>query len=273
MSGKYWTASWNCILGCEKCSPGCRNCWALSMVRRGITQITPYGDACLKALGGNYTWAGETALIEDAINKPLHWREPRTIAPNWLGDMWRRDVPDGWVESVIDVAQQAPQHHYLFLTKQIQDMERHLSILPRSTDAWPDNHWHGLTICNQAEADAKIPHLYRILGKRWLSIEPLLERLCLDEWLYDTEVHAVPTDDPDDGFVPYEHHIGVQLHWVVVGAETGPGARECKPEWVQSIVDQCAAAGVPCWVKKAPGGLDPGEVTRPWPREKPAGMP
>ena len=109
--------------------------------------------------------------------------------------------------------------------------------------------WAGLTVCNQDEVE-KIRYLQRIKGNRWLSVEPLLSRIDLKGILAS-------------------YYKGVD--WVCTGAETGPGARPCDPAWIQSIVDQCQVAGVPVWVKQAPGGLDRDGVKYPWPREWPKG--
>jgi protein gp37 len=258
-AGKYWSASWNPIIGCEKCSPGCRACWALSMVKRAAAQDTEYGRICREALGrGQRDWSDGAVLYGKALNKPSRWRKPRTIAVSWLGDMWRREVPFEWIEAVITEATCAPQHQYLFLTKRSADMEARLwTHLNRRG---PDNWLFGASVCNQAEADEKIPHLLRVPGRRWLSVEPLLSEVDIEPFLYESKGRLIDTPDGQRSRVWKQ-----MIHWVVVGAETGPGARPCDPAWVQNIVDQCQSAGVPVWVKQAPGG--------PWPRERPEGMP
>ncbi len=256
MSGKYWTP-WNCILGCKKVSPGCRNCWALSMMKRGAAQNTKYGRDCRGALNANrQEWLGAAVLRDEALNKPLRWKRPRTVAVNWLGDMWRPEVPWGWKAFILSKAIKASQHQYLFLTKRPEELAGDLTSSDLS-----DNWWFGASVCNQAEADEKIPHLLRIPGQRWLSLEPLLGPVDLLRLFGGTSLEPGPA----------LHALNSAFDWVVVGAETGSGARRCDPAWVLSIVKQCKAAGIPCWVKRAGPPVD--YLWTSWPRQKPAGMP
>lgn len=277
--GKYWDVSWNPIVGCKKCSPGCRRCWALSTMLRlcayGQPLAHPYDAA--GAINSKSDWSGKHFLIERWLEKPLHWKRPRTIAVGWLGDMWREEVPQDWIRFVLDVAKEAAQHHYLFLTKRPENMLTHLYHPITEHRNW----WHGLTVCNQDEAGKKIPHLLEILGKRWLSMEPLLGPIDLR-----LRCPACGYTARDCG-IHMDHRLcgkpePNRIDWVVVGGETGPRARPCDPAWVRSIVSQCQDAGVPVWVKQAPDPVKSqtegysdiiSGKTFPWPREKPAGMP
>uniref|UniRef100_A0A6H2A2Y1 Methyltransferase n=1 Tax=viral metagenome TaxID=1070528 RepID=A0A6H2A2Y1_9ZZZZ len=190
-------------------------------------------------------WTGKHVLIERWLDKPMHWRKPRVVAAGWLGDMWLAD--NALLDRMMPIATrpECGKHQFLVLTKRAEMMEakaRRGYSIPYS------NHWFGATVCNQAEADKQIPHLLRIPGKRWLCIEPLLESVDLSAFLGGPYMSI-------SGPVPEGYNAGIS--WVVVGQETGPGARPAKPEWIQSVIDQCHAAGVPCWTKALPLGVEP----------------
>jgi protein gp37 len=97
--------------------------------------------------------------------------------------------------------------------------------------------WLGITAENQARLSERLPHLLKVPGNRFLSLEPLLGEIDL----FDDEFTQTGRALFPSGYNPFD--------WVIVGCETGPGRRECKIEWIESVVDQCKEAGVPCWVK------------------------
>lgn len=226
---------------CQKISPGCVRCYAETMQRRGLpyngTRL-PYDARSLDLL--------EPYLDEKELLAPLRWRKPCTVFPcsqtDMFGDWW----PDEFRDRMFAVMA-ITQHRYMVLTKRADRMERYFgtvhahglrrfddvrkwirltsSVLAPEID-WPlPNLWLGVSVENQEQADKRIPHLLRTpAAVRFLSCEPLLEDL---------------------GKLDL-----TGIHWVIVGGESGPGARRCNLDWIRSIVRQCKAAGVPPFVKQ-----------------------
>jgi len=176
--------------------------------------------------------------MDEELTAPMRLKKPAQIGVQFMGDLFHEDVPESFICSVLEHAAEATQHTFLFLTKR---PDRMLEISGRP---WYGHHiphfWLGVTVCNQAEADAKIPVLLSIpAAVRWLSVEPMLSNV----W--------VPTS-----YMP-------RLQWVVVGCESGPRRRPCNIEWVRSVVAQCKAAGVPVFVKQLDiGGKVISELTQ-----------
>jgi protein gp37 len=185
-------------------------------------------------------WSGKHAFIPEWLDKPLHWRKPRVVAVNWLGDMWRRKVPLRWIDRVLEVIQATPQHQYLCLTKRACNLDHMLYATSVDSGArvlgggdYLPNLWLGATVCNQREEKDATMYLCRngLPGFHlWLSVEPMLGPVDVHWWL---------------------RHGGIR--WVVAGAETGPGARPCDPAWLDDLRQQCSDAGVPYWQKQPTG--------------------
>jgi len=269
MSKIEWTEeSWNPVVGCTKCSPGCLNCYAEKIAHRLAYNLnTP------QYLGATYPdgkWTGEIECCEWLLDKPLHWPKPRKIFVCSMSDLFHPKMPFEFIDKVLDVTQDAPQHIYQILTKRPDIMLKYYKSLSRHSfwDCCISGHKHrnlhlGVTVCNQAEADEKTPILLQIpAAVRFVSIEPMLGNMWLGNYLGVSET-IVPNQFY--GATEYSKSIGKmwslpglkevppELDWVIVGAEKigsrGVG-RECKIEWVQSIVDQCKAANVPAFVKQ-----------------------
>ena len=266
----YVDKTWNPVCGCTKCSPGCDNCYAEKMAYRLSAMGIPYYDM----VQDEGSWNGNIELVKEALDKPLHWREPRRILVPSMGDLFHEKVPFQFLYEILRRINSCPQHSFFLLTKRPKRMLSFSKVLgPGGYHSappmkWPDNAHLGGTICNQEEADEKIPILLQIpAAHRWLSIEPMLGEIDLDrvidvqggrylnylrgDWYdvigKDDNGQAMFSDRPSGTF---GHGRGID--WVVVGCEKigqKPG-RECKPEWIKSIVDQCKAAGVKCFVKQ-----------------------
>ena len=270
MSNIQWTdKTWNPTGGCTRVSPGCENCYAERQAVRfsgpgkryeGLTRSTSRGPV----------WTGKVKLFEDRLEEPLHWRKPRRVFVDSMSDLFHPDVPDEYIISVLGIAALAPQHTFQILTKRPEYMHDVLSSFADVADAavklcvgnalnrigarpvcrvdwdtWPlPNVWLGTSVENQDAADERIPHLLRTpAAVRFLSVEPLLSDVWLTPYLNPCASHE-PV--PSGLRWPSENRI----HWVIVGGESGPGARPCRVEWIRSIVEQCGAAGVSCFVKQ-----------------------
>ena len=237
-----WTeATWNPIVGCTKCSPGCLNCYAERMAYRLACMGIPYYD---EVNDGN--WTNDVITLPASLDKPLHWRKPRKVFVCSMSDLFHPKVPFEFIDKVMGAILQAPQHTYQALTKRPQRMlewAKHYEQIyndfyhSRFTfTQFQKRIWLGVTVCTQKEADEKIPILLQIpAAVRFVSIEPMLEGI---------DFKKIWCCDWDD----YNSHGW--LDWVIVGAESGPKRRECKYEWVDSVVAQCEAANVPCFVKQ-----------------------
>ena len=250
--GKYWDEAWNTVIGCTKCSVGCKNCWAEEMALRlsGMGQSKYQGVTTHYETGPN-GWNGLIHCDPSILDKPLHWRKPRTIFVNNMGDTFHPAVPFEFVDKMLTYGTSfCPQHKFLFLTKRPERMKEYFEQLYKGLCKfhkgkpfqWPfKNLYLGTTICNQAEANEKIPILLQIpAAKRWLSIEPMLGPVDL-EFLSEHTFRSTKILEGWDTTL---------IDWVVIGCESGPNRRPCKIEWIESIVNQCKAAGVPVFVKQ-----------------------
>jgi len=287
-----WTeATWNPITGCSVTSPGCTNCYAMKLAgtrlahhpsRTGLTTDTKAGPV----------WTGETRFNEEWLTQPLKWRRPRRIFVCAHGDLFHESVPDEWIDRVFAVMALAPQHTFQVLTKRAARMREYVSRHDTSkvgdsitTNAfwlnsatrgyrgsggsavWPlPNVWLGVSVEDQTRADERIPDLLATpAAVRWLSCEPLLGPVILSD-LYEVATGRLLdplTGDWQDRVIERNncylavnstYGSGPKLDWIVVGGESGPGARPMHNDLAQSIVDQCMAADVPVFVKQLSSG-------------------
>ena len=228
-----WTdATWNPITGCSKVSPGCARCYAERVSLRFRHSLAP--------------WTPENAqdnvqLHPERLDQPLRWRRPRRVFVNSMSDLFHELVPDDYIASVFDIMGASPQHQFQVLTKRPDRMAEWFDFVGiclmrdgvirgcRLVGDWKwplDNVWLGVSVENQRWADRRIPLLRRTPASlRFLSCEPLIRPLDLSD-----------------------HLIGVD--WVIVGGESGPGARPIAIEWVRDLIDQCATAQVSVFVKQ-----------------------
>jgi len=183
----------------------------------GCTKISPGCDNCyaermaqrLKAMGQpNYRNGFQLTTHEDALDLPLTWRAPRVVFVNSMSDLFHKHVPSNFVRRVFGVTRAADQHIYQVLTKRSHRMAAMSSGLE-----WPKHVWAGVSVENRDYA-FRLDHLRETEARvRFVSFEPLLGPVA-----------------------------GVDLSgidWVIVGGESGPGARPMDPQWVGDIRDQC----------------------------------
>jgi protein gp37 len=174
----------------------------------------------LKAAGSrNYVNGFRITPHPHALKIPLRWKQPHTIFVNSMSDLFHRDVPFNFISKIFDVMCQASHHRFQALTKR---SHRLLQLSPKLP--WPENVWMGVTVEN-ANCTFRIDHLRQTPAAiKFVSFEPLL------------------------GPIPNINLEGID--WIIVGGESGPGARPMQPEWAIDIRDQCLTAGVPFFFKQ-----------------------
>lgn len=213
-----WTdATWNPVRGCSKISPGCTRCYAETFAERfrGVK-------------GHPYEQGFDLRLVPEKLTEPIRWQRSKMIFVNSMSDLFHQEVPDDYIVAVTEVMVKANWHTYQVLTKRSDRMCDLLNTkLQFATES--SHIWWGVSVENRKYGLPRIDHL-RITpaGKRFLSIEPLLEDL---------------------GQINLE-----SIDWVIVGGESGVGARLVHPSWVRKIRKQCHQANVPFFFKQW-GGL------------------
>ena len=209
-----WTdATWNPVRGCTKVSPGCKHCYAERFAERfrGI-EGHPFGQGF------------DLRLVPEKLGEPLRWSEPKMIFVNSMSDLFHPGVPDSFIEQVTKTMQVAKWHTYQVLTKRSERL-RELLCGPLQDAAREPHIWWGVSVEDRKYGLPRIADLQAAPATiRFLSVEPLLEDL---------------------GALPLEG-----ISWVIVGGESGPGARPMEEAWVLSILEQCEAAGVPFFFKQ-----------------------
>jgi protein gp37 len=261
-----WTdATWNPVRGCSRVSEGCRNCYAERIAARfngfqfdgmaaDSVRFQPFSGFAEMTKAGP-RWTGKVELIESKLDEPLHWKKPRRIFVNSMSDLFHESLPDEAIDRVFAVMALCPQHTFQVLTKRPERMlrwaseginvrqrvqtlgenirwagpkrnQQDASFTPfNDRTHWPLPNLHLGVSCENQATKPRIEFLRQTpAAVRFLSLEPLLE------------------------------NIGVidltGIHQVIVGGESGPGARPMNPDWVRSIRDQCVAAGVPFFFKQ-----------------------
>jgi len=194
----------------------------------GCTKISPGCKHCyaetmakrLRLMGApRYSEGFKLTVHDDLVELPMKWRSPRLIFVNSMSDLFHENIPTEFIQRVFNTMQRCPQHQFQVLTKRAKRLARVSNKL-----VWSKNIWMGVSIENQdytyrSELLRSVPaHI------RFLSVEPLLGR-----------IKHLPLKD---------------IHWVIVGGESGPGARSMNPEWVEEIYHQCFTAGVPFFFKQ-----------------------
>lgn len=231
--GRYWDLPWSLVDGCTPCSPGCEHCWSASIEHRFRSQDKDdaryVNDWQLTTHRGLFN--GLIRTHPERLSIPLKRRKP-TVYSLW-NDWAHEAVTFDFQKAMIHVALAEPQHTFLALTKRPQGASNFFGLTEINP---PDNWWTGLTVCNQAEADTKIAVFLQVPGKKFLSIEPMLGPIWISGGLIT-------------GQGKYVGDAVSRIDAVILGGETGPGARPMHPDWVRSVRDQCATAGVPFFFK------------------------
>ncbi len=209
-----WTdATWNPVRGCTKVSPGCTHCYAETFAERfrGVK-------------GHPFEQGFDLRLVPEKLSAPLAWRTPRRIFVNSMSDLFHDQVPDDFIMEVAKVMVEANWHIYQILTKRSVRMSELLRTRLKFA-AGQQHIWWGVSVEDRRYGLPRIEDLRSAPAfTRFLSVEPLLEDL---------------------GLINLS-----KIHWVIVGGESGYGARPMERRWVVSIRKQCRDHGVPFFFKQ-----------------------
>jgi len=209
-----WTdATWNPVRGCSKVSPGCKHCYAETFAERfrGVK-------------GHPFEFGFDLRLVPEKLGDPIRWSTPRKIFVNSMSDLFHEEVSDNYIESICRVMLAANWHTYQILTKRAERMSQLLRArLRRAAEA--SHIWWGVSVETRQHGLPRIDLLREARpAVAFLSVEPLLEDL--------------GTFNLD------------RIHWVIVGGESGPGARLLHPQWVRSVRALCRRSRVPFFFKQ-----------------------
>jgi protein gp37 len=209
-----WTdTTWNPLRGCTKISPGCKHCYAETFAERfrGVP-------------GHPYEQGFDLRLVPEKLTEPFQWPGPRTVFVNSMSDLFQPEVPDGYIEHVVRIMVEADWHTYQVLTKRSERLKQ--MLCGKLKFAADKSHiWWGVSVEDRRYGIPRVKHLRATPATvKFLSIEPLLENL----------------EDIDlAGF-----------DWVIVGGESGHGARPIKQEWVENILDACRTEKIAFFFKQ-----------------------
>lgn len=239
-----WTdATWNPTVGCSRVSPGCENCYAERLANR--FRDMPEGHKLRGLTTGDGRWNGVVRLDEKALLAPMGWRKPQMVFVDSMSDLFHESLEKPEIDRVFAVM--ALRRHLTFqvLTKRAYQMRQYMNhqdtpecvaeaadkIFPGNVlfKEWPPkNVWLGVSVEDQQRAEERVPMLLETpAAVRFLSVEPLLGPVRLSQWLGNPGID-----------------------WVIVGGESGPGARTCNMDWILNVVARCRDAKTPCWVKQ-----------------------
>lgn len=235
------------------CKHGCAYCYARRIASR---------------FNGTKAWPNgfEPTFHPERLTEPGKVKKPSRIFVGSMGDLFGDWVPREWIERTLKMTQDYPWHTYIFLTK---NPARYREF------SWPDNCWMGTSIENQEAANERINSLLEAKALvKFLSIEPLLGPVNLTHVArlekYPSYIDDVPDQWTfyDDALTGFRAHkaggsYGPKADWVIIGAQTGPGAVKPEPAWVESLIKQCRDANVPLFLKD---NLHWPEIIQQWPR-------
>lgn len=206
-----WTdATWNPIAGCSVTSSGCTNCYAMQMARRLEAMGVKKYQELTRVSGHRTVWNGTVRQDHASLRIPYGWKRPRKIFVNSMSDLFHADVDEAFIRKVWTVMKETPHHRYQILTKRPERMVEIVSSLSRVP---LPNVWLGTSIENHDVID-RLDHLRRVPAQiRFISFEPL--------------IGSIGNADLSN------------IHWAIVGGESGHNARPIKEEWVDEIHDLC----------------------------------
>lgn len=255
--------TWSPWRGCTKVSPGCANCYAEKLSKRNPSVLGQWGKGKPRVLAKNWSepvkWNEDSADgIEEGILLDKNIGKKRVFPSlcDWLDE----EVPIEWLCRFLKLIYDTPDLDWLLLTKRPENFEHRITSAAASgfvpdISAWlnswalegghPINVWVGTSVEDQQRADERIPALLKIPSRlRFLSVEPMLGEV---ELRLRDRSFGFPKHITKEG-----HAVGIPqgIDWVIIGGESGHGSRPCNVEWVRSLLRQCIAFGIPCFVKQ-----------------------
>lgn len=253
-TGIEWAnATWSPVTGCSQVSPGCLNCYAEKLTATRLRHQPKY-QGLTDAQGH---WTGEVRCHPELLDQPRDWKTPQRIFVCSMSDLCHEKVPWNFMLDVLDHMDAAEHHTFLVLTKRPGRLV-HLAKLWRERyhELWPANVWVGTSV--EMEWDGKkrltgrLDCLLEVPAKvRFVSAEPLLEPLDLTPWFHKCTCGGKPCICN-----------GLALNWVIVGGESGPGARPFDLAWARSLRNQCQHVGASFFMKQM--GRNPIDSEIPW---------
>jgi len=217
-----WTdVTWNPVAGCLVITPGCTNCYAMRMAARLEAMGVAKYEGLTRKSGERYVWTGKVRLDESSLDAPLKWRKPRKVFVNSMSDLFHPDVPAEFVAKVWSVMERTPQHTYQILTKRPERMREVITSLglARLEHVWLGTSVEDAAVLSRLDDLRATPAVVR-----FVSFEPLIGSV------------AVANLD--------------NIHWAIVGGESGPRARPMNEEWVDEIRRNCLTAGTAFFFKQ-----------------------
>jgi protein gp37 len=217
-----WTeATWNPIAGCTVLSPGCTNCYAMRMAARlQAMGMTKYAGTTRKS-GKRHVWTGHVNIDEKALAAPIGWKRPQRIFVNSMSDLFQSELDESFVRKIWKVMERASWHSFQVLTKR---PDRMLALLSKPQFPLLTNVWLGTSVESEDYLD-RIDLLRRVPARiRFVSFEPLLG----------------PIVEPDL----------TDIHWAIVGGESGPRARPMQEWWVEELREACERQDVAFFFKQ-----------------------
>lgn len=255
MSKIEWTnETWNPIIGCDKISAGCKNCYAIrtAWIRMHNPKMAArYAGTVEKTAVGELNWTGKLNLVKEVLHKPLDKKKPSMYFVNSMSDLFHDAVPFEFIDTVYDTMDAANWHIFQVLTKRPKRMLAYYEWKAEGNglkfSVWPlKNVWIGVSVEDQKAACDRIPDLLKVSAAvRFLSCEPLLGSVDLSDIGIDTLTCDVLSGCTDPVPMPIN-----TIDWVIVGGESGPAARPMHPDWARQLRDQCKDAGVPFFFKQ-----------------------
>lgn len=215
-----WTdATWNPVAGCTILTPGCTNCYAMRMAARLEAMGQEKYTGLTRKSGGRAKWTGKIYLDRKALAIPDNWTKPRRVFVNSMSDLFHSDVPPDFIADVWKVMASTPRHTYQILTKRPDRMIEIVPGLPKLPNVWLGTSVEDSRVLFRVDELRKVP-----AAVRFISFEPL--------------IGSVAKANLKD------------IHWAIVGGESGPNARNMDPAWVEEIESACRGAGTAFFFKQ-----------------------
>ena len=215
-----WTdATWNPVAGCTVLTAGCTNCYAMRMAARLEAMGTDKYRGLTRKRGGRAKWTGKITLDRKALSIPATWSKPRRVFVNSMSDLFHPDVPADFIGNVWKVMADTPRHTYQILTKRPDRMAQVVPHLQKLANVWLGTSVEDDRVLHRIDELRTIPAFVR-----FISFEPL--------------IGSVANADLTD------------IHWAIVGGESGPNARHMEPRWVEEIESLCRDTGTAFFFKQ-----------------------